>query len=94
MKATGTPRMMLILLGATGVVVAAVAALALQSWWVLIAVLAVHATATTVVILYTLRQAGVDYDKPDPVSEARIEEEQQRTDARPRRTARDYEVFS
>jgi membrane protein implicated in regulation of membrane protease activity len=94
MKPTGTPRMMLVLLGATGVVVAAVAALALQSWWVLIAVLAVHGTATTLVIMYTLRQAGVDYEKPDPVSEARIEEEERESRPKHRRRARDREVFS
>jgi membrane protein implicated in regulation of membrane protease activity len=91
MTASGTPRMMLVLLGATGVVVAAVAALALRSWWVLIAVLAVHATATTLVIGYTLRKAGHDFDKPDPVTEARIEE---RHASRPRRRARDYEVLN
>ena len=90
MRPAGTPRMMLVLLGATGVVVAAVAALALQSWWVLFAVLAVHGVATTFVIVYTLRQAGVDRDKPDPVSEARMEEEPPER----RGGARDYEVFN
>ena len=91
MNASGTPRMMLVLLGATGVVVAAVAALALQSWLVLFAVLAVHAVATTLVVVYTLRQAGRDYDKPDPLTEARIEDEEpSREGGRPR----DYEVFN
>jgi membrane protein implicated in regulation of membrane protease activity len=91
MNTSGAPRMMLVLLAATGVVVAAVAALALQSWWVLLAVLAVHGTATTFVILYTLRQAGADYEKPDPVTEAAVEE---RRASRPRGRARDYEVFN
>jgi membrane protein implicated in regulation of membrane protease activity len=91
MTTTGTPRMMLVLLGATGVVVAAVAALALQSWWVLFAVLAVHFVATAFVIAYTLKKAGESHDKPDPVSEARIEEK----DAPHRRgRPRDYEVFN
>ena len=53
-------------------------------------VLAVHAVATTFVIVYTLRQAGVDRDKPDPISEARIEEEPPERRGR----ARDYEVFN
>jgi membrane protein implicated in regulation of membrane protease activity len=70
------PRMMLVLLGATGVVVAAVAGLALQSWWILIAVLVVHGIASAGVIAYTWRRAGETQDKPDPVTEARIEEEQ------------------
>jgi membrane protein implicated in regulation of membrane protease activity len=94
MNRSGTPRMMLVLLGATGVVVAAVAALALQSWWVLIAVLAVHATATTLVVIYTLRKAGRDYDKPDPLSEARVEDERASRPRPRRRQARDYEVFN
>jgi membrane protein implicated in regulation of membrane protease activity len=86
--------MMLVIIGATGVVVAAVAALALHSWWVLIGVLAVHGLATTAVIAYTLRAAGSTRDKPDPVTEARIEEERAAR-PRPRRgRARDYEVFN
>jgi membrane protein implicated in regulation of membrane protease activity len=94
MTKSGPPRMMLVLLGATGVVVAAVAALAVQSWWVLIAVLAVHATATTLVVMYTLRQAGRDYDKPDPVSEAQVEDERASSPRPRRRRARDYQVFN
>ena len=39
--------MMIVLVGATGVLVAAIAALALQSWWVLIALLLLHAVVTT-----------------------------------------------
>jgi membrane protein implicated in regulation of membrane protease activity len=77
-----TPRLMVILLAATGVVVAAVIALTLKSWWVFAAVLALHATATTLVIGYSLRRAGETGDKPDPVEEARIEEE--RRQGRPR----------
>jgi hypothetical protein len=68
----GTPRMMIALVAATGVVVGAIAALALQSWWVLIALLLLHAVVTTSVVVYTLRRAGESHDKPDPVTEARI----------------------
>ena len=71
----GTPRLMIVILGATGVVVAAAAALALGSWWVLPAVLVVHGVATALVIGYTFQRAGETHDKPDPVTEARIEEE-------------------
>ena len=91
MKASGTPRMMLILLGAAGVVVAGAAALALQSWLVLFALLALHGVATTLVVVYTLRLAARDYDKPDPLTEARIEDEEASGgDGRPR----DHEVFN
>jgi membrane protein implicated in regulation of membrane protease activity len=94
MSTTGTPRMMVVLFGATGVVVAAVAALALQSWWVLFAVLALHATATAFVIGYTFRKAGESHEKPDPVTEARIEEESGSGPPRREGHARDYEVFN
>ena len=72
----GTPRMMVIMLGAAGVIVAAVAALALDSWAILFVVLAVHFLVSGVVIAYSLRKASEDEGKPDPLTEARIEEEQ------------------
>jgi membrane protein implicated in regulation of membrane protease activity len=68
--------MMVVLFAATGVVVGAVVALTLQSWWVLGAVLLVHFLATVTVVGYAIRRAGESYDKPDPVAEARIEERQ------------------
>jgi membrane protein implicated in regulation of membrane protease activity len=71
-----TPRMMVIMLGAAGVIVAAVAGLALNSWVVLIVVLAVHLLLSGLVVGYSLRKAGETGDKPDPLTEARIEEEQ------------------
>ena len=70
-----TPRLMVVLFVAIGLVVAAVLALTLQSWWVLAGVLALHAIATTFVVGYTLRRTLETGDKPDPVSEARIEED-------------------
>jgi membrane protein implicated in regulation of membrane protease activity len=69
-----TPRMMLVMLGAAGVIVAAVAALALNSWAVLFIVLVVHFAATAVVIGYTFKKVGETGGKPDPLTEARIEE--------------------
>jgi membrane protein implicated in regulation of membrane protease activity len=75
----GTPRMMVIMLGAAGVIVAAVAALALDSWVVLFVVLAVHFVLSGLVIGYSLRKASEDEGKPDPLVEARIEEEQARS---------------
>jgi membrane protein implicated in regulation of membrane protease activity len=78
---------MVVLFVATGVVLAAVVALALQSWWVLAVALLLHAVATVAVVGYTLRHAEQTGDKPDPVTEARIEEErveERRRDARER----------
>jgi membrane protein implicated in regulation of membrane protease activity len=66
---------MVILFVATGIVVAAVAALALQSWLLLVAVLALHGIASAVVVATAWRRAGDTRDKPDPVTEARMEEQ-------------------
>jgi hypothetical protein len=66
---------MVIIFVATGVVVAAVAALALRSWLLLVAVLALHGIASAFVIGTAWSRAGDTSDKPDPVTEARIEEQ-------------------
>jgi hypothetical protein len=63
-------------------------ALTLQSWWVLIGVLLVHALATIAVVAYTLQRASDTSGKLDPVTEARIEEEQ-RAETRDQRQTRD-----
>ena len=68
---------MVVLFVATGVVVAGVAALALNSWLLLFAVLAIHAVATALVVGVALRRAGDTGGKPDPVTEARLEEERE-----------------
>ena len=67
-------RLLLLIFVATGVIVAAVAALALQSWVVLGVVLVIHAVGTALVVGYTMKLAGDDSDKPDPVTEARRED--------------------
>jgi membrane protein implicated in regulation of membrane protease activity len=66
---------MIVIFGALALMVGVIASLALESWWVLVAVMAVHAIASTVVVGYALRQADKSGDKPDPVTAARIEEE-------------------
>jgi membrane protein implicated in regulation of membrane protease activity len=71
-----TPRLMVVVFAALGVVVAAVVALALNSWWILVAVLLVHGIATALVVGIAFRRAADTGGKPDPVTEARIEEEQ------------------
>jgi membrane protein implicated in regulation of membrane protease activity len=70
-----TPRLTIVLFVATGLVVAAVVVLLTRSWWALAAAMLVHAIATITVVWYSLRRAGQTEDKPDPVAEARIEEE-------------------
>ena len=71
----GTPRLMIVIFGALALMVGVIASLALESWWILVAVMAVHATASAVVIGYALQQADQTGDKPDPVTQARIEEQ-------------------
>jgi membrane protein implicated in regulation of membrane protease activity len=66
---------MIILFVATGIVVAGVAALALESWLLLVAVLALHGIASAFVIATAWRRASDTSDKPDPVTEARMDEQ-------------------
>jgi membrane protein implicated in regulation of membrane protease activity len=71
----GTPRLMIVVSGAVALVVGAIALLALKTWIVLAVVLAVHAIGTIVVVGFALGRANQTGDKPDPVTEARLEEE-------------------
>jgi membrane protein implicated in regulation of membrane protease activity len=87
--------MMIVLLGAAALVVGAVAALALDNWWILVAVMGLHLVASTLVIGYAWMRASQTGDKPDPVTEARIEEERahEKHEPRAKRAAKDREVF-
>ena len=70
----GTPKLMFAMLGAAAIVVGAIGVLAFETWWVLIVAVAALAVASVFVLGYvgkTLQNA----DKPDPVTEARLEEE-------------------
>jgi membrane protein implicated in regulation of membrane protease activity len=89
---------MIVLTGAAVLVVAAIAALAIGSWWALAIPLAAHAIGSVVVVTYALKRASQTGGKPDPVTEARIEEERGDLKARRRATgqvnpAKDREVF-
>ena len=66
---------MILIFGALALMIGLIAALTLDSWWILIAVMAVHGALSALVIGYTLRQAEKTGGKPDPVTEARIEDE-------------------
>jgi membrane protein implicated in regulation of membrane protease activity len=89
---------MIVVAGAAGLVVAAIALLAFGTWWALAIALAAHALGTLVVVGYAFRRAAQTEGKPDPVAEARHEEDQRELKERRRETgqinpARDYEVF-
>ena len=68
--------MFVVISAATVLVVGAIVSLATGSWWFLIVALAAHAIGTLVVLAYTMSKVTDDKDKPDPVTEARIEEEE------------------
>jgi type IV secretory pathway TrbD component len=92
----GAPRLMIVVLGATAVVVAAIAVLAFQTWWALVIALGAHAIGSTLVIGYTYRRTQASGDKPDPVTEARVEEEElaeRRRETGQISPARDHQVF-
>ena len=89
---------MIVVAGAAGLVVAAIALLAFGTWWALAIALAAHALGTLVVVGYALRRVSQTDGKADPVSEARREDEQRELKERRRETgqvnpARDHEVF-
>lgn len=74
MRQMGTPRLLVIFTLAVVGVVLIVAALATESWWLLPVALLAHGVATAITVAAigkTLDQG----DKPDPITEARIEEE-------------------
>jgi membrane protein implicated in regulation of membrane protease activity len=76
----GTPRMMVLIFGAFALMVGVIASLTLESWWILVGVMVVHGLASAAVIGYTLRQTDKTGGKPDPVTEARIEDEGSRAE--------------
>ncbi len=71
---TGSPRLLVIFTGATLLVAGLVAALATDNWVFLPVAIGVHALATVVVLMAIVPRLK-DEDKPDPVTEARLEEE-------------------
>lgn len=70
----GTPRMLVALLAAAALVVGAIGVLAFDTWWVLIVAVAAHLVASWFVLVMLGRVLS-NKDKPDPVTEARLEEE-------------------
>jgi hypothetical protein len=67
-------RLMFVVIGVAGVIVAAIVALALESWIVLIALLVLHAIGTTIVVR-TAFKATANVEKPAPTTQAMLEDE-------------------
>jgi hypothetical protein len=70
----GSPRLLVIFTAATALVVGMIAALATDNWIFLPVAIAIHAIGT-VLVLMAIAPRLKDEDKPDPVTEARLEEE-------------------
>jgi membrane protein implicated in regulation of membrane protease activity len=64
---------MIVIVGALALLVGVIVSLTLESWWILVAVMAVHGLLSAIVIGFTLRQVDKTGGKPDPVTEARVE---------------------
>jgi membrane protein implicated in regulation of membrane protease activity len=73
----GNPRMLLLMTGATALVGGALLALLTRSWWALVIPVGLHALCTVVVIGGVLKRTE-EGDKPDPVTQARLDEERGR----------------
>jgi membrane protein implicated in regulation of membrane protease activity len=64
---------MIVIVGALALMVGVIVSLTLESWWILVAVMAVHGLLSAIVIGFTMRQVDKTGGKPDPVTEARVE---------------------
>lgn len=71
---TGNPRLLLLMTLAAAVVVGAIAVLATGKWWTLLIPLVLHGIATFLVLGGVFKAVNQG-DKPDPVTEARLDEE-------------------
>jgi hypothetical protein len=69
-----SPRLLVVFTAATALVVGLVAALFTDNWVFLPIAVAIHAVGTTLVMLAIVPRLR-DADKPDPVTEARLDEE-------------------
>jgi hypothetical protein len=67
-------RLMFVVIGVAGIVIAGIVALALESWIVLVALLVLHLIGTTIVVR-TAFKATTDVEKPAPTTVALLEDE-------------------
>ena len=66
--------MLLLMTGATALVGGALLALLTKSWWALLIPVALHALCTVIVVGGVFKRTD-EGDKPDPVTQARLDEE-------------------
>ena len=71
---SGNPRMLIVFTLAAAIVVGAIVALATGYWWAIGIALAAHFTGTFFVIRVIFNRVD-QADKPDPLSEVRLEDE-------------------
>jgi membrane protein implicated in regulation of membrane protease activity len=74
MRDFGSPRMLVLMTLATVLVIGGILALATGSWWALVIPVVLHVIGTGLVLtgVFSRVEQG---DKPDPVTEARLDEE-------------------
>lgn len=70
---SGNPRMLVLMTFGTALVVGGIAALATGSIWALLIALALHLVGTVIVLSGVFKRLDQG-DKPDPVTEARLED--------------------
>ncbi len=70
----GSPRMLLWMTLAGAVIVAAVLVTATGKWWTLLIPLVIHGIGTALVLVGVFKVVD-ERDKPDPVTQARLDDE-------------------
>ena len=70
----GNPRMLVLMTFATALVLGGIFTLATHSWWALLVPVALHALGTVVVVGAVFKRTE-EGDKPDPVTQARLDDE-------------------
>ena len=74
----GSPRMLLWMTLGSALVAAAILVLVTGEWWTLLIPLGIHALGTTLVLTGVFKVLD-ERDKPDPVTQARMDDEGENT---------------
>ena len=74
----GSPRMLLWMTLGSAAVAAAILVLVTGEWWTLLIPVAIHILGTTLVLAGVFKVLG-ERDKPDPVTQARLDDEGENT---------------
>jgi membrane protein implicated in regulation of membrane protease activity len=70
----GNPRLLVLMTFTTALVLGGIVALATKSWWALLIPVALHVVGTVIVVSGVFKRMD-EGEKPDPVTEARLDEE-------------------